>query len=390
MTLKRLVVDRFLERAIPLRRLESYVVFWAIVVRRLRKPFIVAITGSVGKSTTTAMIGTALSHPRISGRLGLVGQTRDNMNDDIGVAATLLRYEKFFVLPWPYPRRIAMIFTMPYRALRTALGRYPRVMVMEYGVGPTSHFRRLVRIARPGVAVVTRIGPAHLELFKTLDAIVREKGELVKAVPPDGLVVLGSDHAHVKALEAIAHAPVLKVTGTGSELSRKVTHAVCRRFGIEDELVDEALADFRSPKGRLDLVRFPDVTMIDDSYNANPLSMTLGLDTLAQTAAGRHRRVAILGYMAELGDDTMRYHEEVACHARRCSDVVVGVGANARLYQPDHWFETSAECAAAISALLRSGDCVLVKGSFSAQMEKVAAGVRSFGESAAFQTTRAA
>lgn len=390
MSLKRFVVDSIVEPAIPLRRLEAYVVFWARVVRRLRKPYVIGVTGSVGKSTTTAMIGTALSHPRVRDRVGQVGQTRDNMNDDIGVAATLLRYERFFILPWSYPRRVAMLFAMPFRALHVALGSYPKVMVMEFGVGSTSHFRRLVRIAPPSVAVVTRIGPAHLELFDSVEALVREKGELVAAVPPSGLVVLGSDHPHVATLQAMARAPVVTVSGKGLDLSRQLTHAVCRHVGVNDAAVDEALIDFRGPKGRLNLVRLPRVTLLDDSYNANPMSMALGLDTLKESAAPRQRRVAILGYMAELGDDAARYHDEVARHARACADVLVGVGTDARRYQPDRWFATSDECGAAIDTILRDGDCVLVKGSFSAQMEKVVWSVKAFGEIQASNTKRAA
>lgn len=390
MRVKRFVVDRIVEPAIPLRRLEAYVVFWARVVRRLRKPFIIGVTGSVGKSTTTAMIGTALSHPRVRDRVGLVGQTRDNMNDDIGVAATLLRYERFFILPWSYPRRVAMLFTMPFRALSVALGHYPKVMVMEFGVGSTSHFRRLVRIAPPGVAIVTRIGPAHLELFESVEGLVREKGELVKAAPPKGLVALGSDHPHVATLAAMARAPVVTVSGKGLELSRQLTHAVCRHMGMSEAAVDEALMNFKSPKGRLNLMRLARVTLLDDSYNANPMSMALGLDTLKASAAPRQRRVAILGYMAELGDDAARYHDEVGRHARRCSDVVVGVGTDARRYGPDRWFPTSGDCAAAIDGILRHGDCVLVKGSFSAQMENVVSSIKSFGEIQAPNAKRAA
>jgi len=388
--LKRFVVDRIVEPAIPLRRLEAYVVFWARMVYRLRKPFIVGVTGSVGKSTTTAMIATALSHPRLRARVGRVGQTRDNMNDDVGAAATLLRYERFFILPWSYPRRVATLLTMPFRALRVALSRYPDVMVMEFGVGATSHFRRLVRIAPPSVAIVTCIGPAHLELFGNVDDIAREKGELVKAVPPGGLVALGNDHDRVAMLQAMACAPVVTVSGKGLELSRRLTHVVCRHMGLEEAAVDEALASFASPKGRLNLVRLRCITLLDDSYNANPLSMALGLDTLAQSAAAGQRRVAILGYMAELGDDAVRYHDEVGLHARGCSDLLVGVGPDARRYRPDRWFATSAECAAAIDGILRHGDWVLVKGSFSAQMEKVVWSVKSFGERGASDAKRAA
>jgi UDP-N-acetylmuramyl pentapeptide synthase len=85
--------------------------------------------------------------------------------------------------------------------------------------------------------------------------------------------------------------------------------------------------------------------------------------------------------MAELGDESGRYHEEVATHARRCSDLLIGVGAAAKLYQPDLWYATSAECAEAIDRLLRFDDCVLVKGSFAAQMELVSDRIKAIGGS---------
>ena len=92
---KRFIVDVIVEPLIPLRRLESYLVFWARFVFRLRKPFVIGITGSVGKSTTTAMIAAALSHQDAAQFVGPVGHTFDNMNDDVGVSATLLRFESF-------------------------------------------------------------------------------------------------------------------------------------------------------------------------------------------------------------------------------------------------------------------------------------------------------
>ena len=95
----------------------------------------------------------------------------------------------------------------------------------------------MASIAPPNVCVVTTIGAAHLEKLKTLETVVREKGELVRAVPPSGLVVLGQDHDHVSELEAMARAPVIKVSGPGMELSRNITRTVCRHIGIADDIV---------------------------------------------------------------------------------------------------------------------------------------------------------
>ena len=133
--LKRFVVDRIVEPLLPLRMLEGYVIFFGSVVRRIHKPYIIGITGSVGKSTTTSMLASVLSAPDAMPIVGEVQCTRENMNDDLGVAATLLRFEKFLMLPWSYPRRLALLFTLPLRALRVTLRRYPEVMVLELGWG---------------------------------------------------------------------------------------------------------------------------------------------------------------------------------------------------------------------------------------------------------------
>ena len=116
--------------------------------------------------------------------------------------------------------------------------------------------------------------------------------------------------------------------------------------------------------------------VIDDSYNANPASMRLGLDTLVTEARAGERRVAILGTMAELGDRSAAYHAEIGRYARARADVVIGVGEQAHHYAPDALFPDSAACAAALDGLLRRGDHVLVKGSASVGMDGIVERIR--------------
>lgn len=377
---KKFVGDVILERLIPLQRLESYLIFWARLVFRLRRPFIIGITGSVGKSTTTALVAAVLSHPDAQRIVGPVGCTMENMNDDVGLAATLLGFKSFLILPWSYAGRLAMICRLPFRALRVVLGPYPKVMVLECGVGSTANLHRLVTIAPPDIAVVTRIGAAHLEMMKTLDGVVKEKSMLVRAVPPTGLVILGQGHEYVSHFQQAARAPVVKVSGQGVELSQNVAREICHHMGVSEDVVSSALKEFKSPKGRLNRLEFAGMTVIDDSYNANPMSMELGLDTLAETAKPPHRRLAVLGFMAELGADGPRYHEDVGVYARSRADILIGVGELSKLYKPDHWFDSSESCADAIENLLRFDDCVLVKGSHSARMELVVKRLRKIAE----------
>lgn len=368
---KRFIVDSILEPLLSRRRLESYLSFWAHLVVKVHKPFIIGITGSVGKSTTTAMLAAVLSDQDAGQYVGTVGSTVGNMNDDVGVPATLLRFGHGFEIPHGYFRRIALLLWLPFQALRVVVGRYPQVMVLECGTDGRGNFARAIAIAPPDVAIVTTIGAAHLENLKTLEGVAQEKGALVRAALPSGLVVLGQGHDYVGLLEQAARAPVVKVSGRGVELSQHITRAVCRHMAVPDEIVSSALRDFKGPEGRLNRLELAGMTVIDDTYNANPLSMKLGLDTLAQAAGLEHRRFAILGVMAELGGDGPRYHEEIGVYARDRTDVLIGVGALAKYYSPDLWFETSDACADGIESLVRMNDCLLVKGSASAKMGRV-------------------
>jgi len=380
MTIKRFVVDTILEPVLSLGILQSYVIFWGHLVFRLRKPCVIGITGTVGKSTTTAMIAAVLSDPRSERYVGRVGNTVENMNDDIGVAATLLRYPETYTLPWAYWRRAIVFFAIPIRAMRALLSDYPKIMVLEFGIGPTASFERMMRIAPPHIGIVTTIGAAHLATMKTIDGVVREKGRLVRAVSTSGLVIIGDDHEYVEALESMARAPVSKASGRGIELSRKITAMVCAYLGVPDDIVASALRDFRTLDGRLKLLNLGNVLVIDDSYNATVLSMRLGLDTLAATAKPGQRRVAILGYMAALGDESVRYHSEIGELARSRADLVIGVGDLAQHYRPHRWFANSADCVRALESFVHDGDCVFVKGSFAARMAHVVEGLRALGE----------
>jgi UDP-N-acetylmuramoyl-tripeptide--D-alanyl-D-alanine ligase len=326
------------------------------------------------------MIAAALSHPDAARIVGLVGHTFGNMNDDVGVSATLLRFDYVLELPWAYHRRLLLLCVIPVRVVRAMLGRYPKVFVLECGLGDTANFERIVTIAPPNVAVVTRIGAAHLDKYKTVEGVVSEKGVLVRAVPRSGIVVLGQGHEFVSRLEQMAHAPVIKVNGQGIEMSRNIARVVCGHMGIPEHIADAALASVTLPERRLNRLELPGITIIDDTYNANPLSMRLGLDTLVETAQPGQRRLAILSNMGELGDRTAKLHEEVGVYARHRVDVLVGVGDLATHYEPDYWFENTAACIAGIESVVRFGDCVLVKGSASARMWDVVQKLRGKAE----------
>ena len=374
MKLKQFVKEVILVKLLSDRLVVPYLFFWARLVLWLRKPFIIGVTGSVGKTTTTEMIAAVLGHRGCEPIVGRVGRTSER-NDLQGLALTVLRLETSFS---DYlPRRLITLCSLPRHALRLATtSYYPKLLVLEYGTAGEGQLYQLTKFARPTIAVVTTIGPAHLEGLKTLEGVVEEKSTLVRAVPPSGLVIIGQDHSYVSELEREAKAPVIKVPGRGTELSQNITRAVCQYLRVPEEVMASALKTFTGPKSRLNRLTFSDLTVIDDSYNANPLSMKFGLDTLADTAEPGQRRLAILGFMAELGEHARGYHEEIGAYARSRADVVMGIGDLAKHYKAYHWFETSDACAEQIELFIRPGDCVYVKGSYSARMGTIVKKIR--------------
>jgi UDP-N-acetylmuramoyl-tripeptide--D-alanyl-D-alanine ligase len=350
----------------------------ARLVVRIRAPLIIGVTGSVGKTTTTEMISAVLASPGAQRLVGPIGKSSENMNDDVGLPLAILQYDDWLV--WRLQKLVAT-FLAPWRALTLAfLSRYPKVLVLEYGTHWKGHLHRLAKLAPPKIAVVTAIGPAHLDRLKSLEGVAEEKGALVSAVPPSGLVILGVGHSYVSHLERKARAPVLKVEGRGVELSRNIAIAIGRHLRVPEEDITSALGAFKPAHARLNRLTFAELTVIDDTYNANPLSMRLGLDVLAETAGRAQRRVAILGAMRELGEDGARHHAEVSAYAKSRTDLLIGVGDLAKYYEPDHWFESNQGCVDRVGELIRPGDCVLVKGSRSVRLEWVVERLREIGE----------
>lgn len=361
----------------------SCLFFWARLVLRCRRPYIVGVTGSAGKTTTKEMIASVLMHPEARPVVGVVGRSPRNMNDNIGLPFAVLGYEEFTYDQVATGRQwLGHLCRLPFRALALATwARFPKILVLEYAASTHGDVPRLARLAPPTIAVVTMVGPGHLKQFKTVERVAQEKSALVRRVRPSGLVVLGADSPHASGMDRETRARVIKVPGRGRELSKGIARVIARELGLADELITRALHEFEGPPGRLQMRRLGSLTVIDDSFNANPMSMELGLDTLVETATPGARRVAILGMMVGFGEeDGPEYHRAIGAYARRRADVVIGVGDLARDYQPDHWFEDSDTCAARLASLVEPGDCLLVKGSGPVRLHRVVRELERIGE----------
>jgi len=356
------------------RRVQRHLFFWARFVLRKKKPMIIGITGSVGKSTATEVVSAVLMQPAAEAVIGKVGKTFNNMNNHDGLPLVVLGFQDFVKGP---VSNLLLMLRLPVRALRLVLSqRFPKVLVLEYGTDRSGYLERMVDLAPPDIAIITAIGPAHLEGMGSMEGIVREKASLLRGPRPPRLAILGEDHEYIEQLAACARSPVVRLPGRGVDLATRIAGVLCEHLGVPAVVLNDAPA-LKGLERRLQCLEVDGIRIIDDSYNANPTSMRLGLDTLAAEARAAKRRVAVLGTMAELGDRAAEYHAEVGRYARNCADLVVGVGPLASHYAPDILFPDSEACAAAAGELLARGDHVLVKGSASISMNKIIERLRS-------------
>jgi UDP-N-acetylmuramoyl-tripeptide--D-alanyl-D-alanine ligase len=337
--------------------------------RRALGARVVGVTGSVGK-TSVKDIARALMP-------GEVHASRQNFNTEIGLPLTILEAPED-----------------------------TDVLVLEMAMRGKGQIAELAAIAEAEVAVITNVGPVHVELLGSVEAIAAAKAEILDALPPDGAAVApveaGELEPHLeRAPRLLRFGPGGDVEATEVSVTDGVTEALIRtplgneRFhlpfteahnltnalaaiaagvalgadlgGMADRAADIGFSRFRGE--RLELPG--GIVLVNDCYNANPVSMRAALDHL--TTLGAERSVAMLGEMGELGPDSPRYHREVGEHARAAGiDFVIGVGLPARDYDPDELVADSGEAAELLAARLEPGDAVLVKGSRSAGLEQVA------------------
>jgi len=349
------------------------------VVDRLPQLTVIGLTGSSGKTTTKDLVA------QLTARLGATVAPPGSFNNELG---------------------------HPYTALKA--GPDTRYLVMEKGARGVGHVRYLCELVPPRISVVLNVGTSHIGEFGSREAIAQAKGELVEALPPDGLAVLNADDDLVSAMASRTSARVVRygeaadadvraedvtldergrpaytlvtpegrvpvrlaLTGRHQVSNTLAAAAVARELGMPLAELAEALGELRLiSTRRMDVFDRPDgVTVIDDSYNANPGSMAVALKALAALGRGR-RTVAVLGYMAELGPYERDGHAEVGRLAAELGvDRLLVVGEPAA---PIHEGATAVgnwggesvlltDQAAAVEVLrgeLRPGDVVLVKGS---------------------------
>lgn len=348
--------------------------------RRFSIP-VIAVTGSVGKTSTRSMIAAVLSQKY------RVLQTEKNFNNEIGLPKTLLQ------------------LTPEHEAC-----------VVEMGMRGLGQIAELAAIAEPDIGVVTNVGKSHIELLGSQDNIARAKSELVRALSEDGVAILNQDDSYVAAMADLCRG---KVVGYGIEsnaairasrvvCSEKGLRFACRCFdqvmdihmpligshnvynalaaiavgrvlGLTEHQLQKGLSEYRGMPMRQELIHLGEYTFINDAYNANPASMSEALKSLALLTKGR--KIAVLGGMLELGDWTVREHEKIGAEAAELGlDALITMGSPA-FYIADaarknglgavYTAQDHAGAADCLRQIIQPGDTVLLKGSRGFAMEKI-------------------
>jgi UDP-N-acetylmuramoyl-tripeptide--D-alanyl-D-alanine ligase len=368
------------------------------VLDRLPGATVVGITGSSGKTSTKDLMAQVVE------RLGPTVAPAGSLNNEIGLPLTVLRADE-----------------------------ETRYLILEMSARGIGHIAYLTGIAPPRIGAVLNVGHAHVGEFGSVDAIAQAKGELVEALPAGGVAVLNADDPNVAAMAVRTQARVVTtsvrpdgaepgpadVRATGlvlDDLGRAsftlhvgdvaapvsltlhgahhvanalAAAAVAAELGMEPAAIADALSAAAARSGkRMELTRRPDgVLVVNDAFNANPDSTRAALAALAHLAGGGRRGIAVLGYMAELGDTEAASHVEagrLAAEAGAALVVAVGAGAapvldGARGYEGWTGEAVAADspqaAVAELSGRLRPGDVVLVKASKSAHLWEVADGL---------------
>ncbi|MDO8593399.1 MAG: cyanophycin synthetase [bacterium] len=380
-----------------------------LVVRRY-SPKIVMITGSVGKTSTKDAVATVLASRF------LVRKSEKSFNSEFGVPFTILGVKN----PWGNPLAGFSLIKSSI-ALLILPNHYPNMLVLEVGADKPGDLARILRIATPDAVVVTRLPeiPVHVEAYATPEEVREEEFSPAQALRAAAPLIISADDSYAmdRAVRVstnissygLADDATVRVIGVGfCEIEGKVAGmqakvkmqneegslvvrgsvgttqllpaaaalAVAHSFGISLPEALKALAQYQPPpgRGRL-LVGKNGSIIIDDSYNSSPAAAEEALATL-KVFPHALRRIAVLGDMLELGRYSVMEHERIGALAAASADLIIAVGIRSRSFASlpateVMLFTDASSAAQALSALVREGDVVLVKGSQSIRTERI-------------------
>lgn len=380
------------------------------------KPRIVAITGSVGKTSTKDAVFAVLS------KVAYVRKSEKSFNSEIGLPLTILGCPNGWNNPLIWLENMLKglwLSVWPHK--------YPSWLVLEVGIGKPNDMKKTALWLKTDVVIVTAIGetPAHIEFFDSYKHLVDEKSQLIKTLKPDGLLVLNADDEAVLGMKAkdkhrfitYGFSAESNIVASGDSIlyndkeepegiifrideegnSMPVTidgvfgrnhvyaslAALALSSGLKFNMVTaiNSLKNYDVPPGRMRLLRgVNDSYIIDDTYNSSPLASEFALKTLHDIRS-KGRKIAILGDMLELGKHTVEAHKNIGKIVKEYADVLIVVGPRAKSIKEGAGeagmaegkifeFSNSIEAGNFIKSFIKDSDIVLVKGSQGMRMEK--------------------
>lgn len=347
---------------------------------------VVGITGSVGKTSTKEMIASVLAQKYN------VHKTQGNFNNECGLPLTIFE-----------------------------MNEEHQVSVLEMGINHFGEMRKLSTVASPDICVITNIGVAHLEFLKTREGIMQEKTQMFQDMKPGGSVVLNGDDPllstigpvkgsdpifygldqdknavyatdieplGLKGTSCTIHLPegsfscVVPIPGIHMVSNALAGSVVGSKLGLTTEEIKRGIESLPSIPGRNHIIQTDRLILLDDCYNANPVSMKASLDVLNM---GIGRKVAVLGDMGELGPDYAALHRSVGEYAAEIGiDLVCAIGPMSKEIAEGAasdgtkalWFETKADFLAQTKDILKDGDNVLIKASHGMEFPEIVEALR--------------
>ncbi len=395
------------------------------------RPGIIGVTGSVGKTSTKQAILAVFGNDR------RVRASYGNFNTSMGHPLTILGDWKSSELDLfglqnksgeNLVRKLLFLFKVFSVSIYRLIFRhaYPELLILEYGVDKPGDMRELLQVVKPNIAIITAIGevPAHVEFFAGPEAVAREKSRLIEFLPAAGFAILNSDDMTVANVKERTRAKIInygfnqlatvritnfehkttpngiiginfKIEYGGSYVPIRLdncigkghAYATCAAacvgliFGLNLVKIAENFKNYKALSGR-SMIRtgIKNTVIIDDSYNASPMSMHAGLDTLKSLKA--KRKIAVLGDMLEIGEYTIEEHQSLGALVAKSADLLVTVGPRAKFIAEGarkakmvgrniKSFDTVDEAKIAVQNLLKKDDVILIKGSHGMELDKI-------------------
>ncbi|MEK7212410.1 MAG: UDP-N-acetylmuramoyl-tripeptide--D-alanyl-D-alanine ligase [Patescibacteria group bacterium] len=404
------------------------------------RPGVIGITGSVGKTSAKMAIATVLRGER------KVRWSKGNLNNELGLPLTILgewSEEELKLVSRGeaagkklIPKLAFWIRVICFSAWQAAFGKqadYPEILILEYGADKPGDIKKLLSVVRPNVGVITAIGevPVHVEFYAGPEEVAKEKGRLIECLPAASFAVLNGDEVRVANLADRSRAHVMTfgfdkdvdvrvsnmenradnarplgmsfkleyggnvvpvridgVFGKAHAYAAAVAASVGIIFGMNLVRIAEALRDYIPVHGRMELLPGVKYTYIlNDCYNASPLSMRAALDTLKFLPA--KRKIAVLGDMLEIGKYAIEEHEKLGRVVTGIADILITVGPRGKFIAEGakkagmnkrhiQSFDLAGEAQAPVQALIKKGDLILIKASRAMHLEDVVEEIRAF------------